>query len=73
MSDPDHERSAELCRQAARPVLRQRPDMVIPKSQPAAESSPDSDVEQPAAASPGSVAGGGLGILDYGVWFRLPR
>jgi hypothetical protein len=73
MSDPDHERSAALCRQAARPVLRQRPDLVIPKSQPDTESSPESDGEQPAPSPRGSIPRGPLGILDYGVWFRLPH
>lgn len=73
MSDPDHERSAALCRQAARPVLRQRPDLVVPKSQHETENGAEPDGEAPAASRPGDVTRDALGILDYGIWFRLPR
>lgn len=73
MSDPDHERSAELCRQAARPVLRQRPDMVVPKSQLDAEGSPPADAEEPAASRPSIDDRSAAGSLDYGVLFWLPR
>jgi hypothetical protein len=68
MSDRDHERSAEICRQAALPVLRQRHDTVVPAG---SQSRTDATPTAPAAAQPIPVRD----CFDFGVgaWLRLPR
>ena len=43
--DRDHERTAELCRQAALPMLRQRPALVVPESK-RAEADAQSKIEE---------------------------
>lgn len=74
MSDSDHERSAELCRQAALPILRQRPAIVAPDSTPPAKDSHQSQElrEEPKPADFGGIRRFHDGDPAFGVWFR-PR